>query len=141
MLIIILAIAVKSLRRTNLGGKSDSLNDSVITLARIVVKIAGKHVESGLFSVNERYGEYIAVFNRIDTYQIEGFLDGYIGLTPTEISFLTSNSKIERNSAVIRIEIGRSDITYKAVMDLLTSNNSVFSTTETEKGVYNAYFR
>ncbi len=129
----------KSNQRSN--NKQDVQNDSVITLAEIVVKIASKHLESGLFSINEQYGEYIAIFNHIDTYQMEGVLSGYIGLTPSEISFLTSLSQIERNTATIRIEIGRSDTTYKAVMNLITENKNEFSGTKTEDGYYDVYFR
>lgn len=142
ILIIVLILILKLLGKQDSNAQSDALNDSVMTLTRIVVKIASKHFESGLLSVNERYGEYVAVFRHIDSYQMEGVLDSYIGLTPSEISFLMSHSKIERNDATIRIEIGHSDITYNAVMDLLASNKSVFSKIETAKdGCEHYYFR
>lgn len=130
---VILIFILKSLGKQDSNVQSDALNDSVMTLTRIVVKIASKHFESGLLSVNERYGEYVAVFRHIDSYQMAGVLDSYIGLTSSEISFLMSHSQIERNTATIRIEIGHSDITYNAVMDLLASNKSVFSEIETVK--------
>jgi len=142
ILIIVLILILKLLSKQDSNVQSDALNDSVMTLARIVVKIASKHFESGLLSVNERYGEYVAVFRHIDSYQMEGVLDSYIGLTSSEISFLMSHSQIERNTATIRIEIGHSDITYNAVMDLLASNKSVFSEIETAKdGCEHYYFR
>lgn len=140
VVLIVLILILKLLGKQDSNVQSDGLNDSVMTLARIVVKIASRPLESGLFSINARYGEYTTVFNHIDTYQRKGVLDSWFELTPSEISFLMSHSQIERNTATIRIESGHSDITYNAVMDLLASNKSVFSKIETKKDGCEHYF-
>lgn len=132
VLIVVLIILIPILKSLS-KPEPNTLNDSVMTLARIVVKLANRPLESGLFVINERHGVYSAVFNHIDTYQMEGVLDSWYGLTPGEISFLMSHSQIERNTATIRIEIGHSDITYNAVMNLLASNKSLFSKIETAR--------
>lgn len=142
ILIIVLILILKLLGKQDSNAQSDALNDSVMTLARIVVKLANRPLESGLFVIDERHGVYSAVFNHIDTYQMEGVLDSWYGLTPGEISFLMSHSQIDRNTATIRIEIGYLDITYNAVMNLLASNKSLFSKIETAKdGCEHYYFR
>lgn len=144
ILLIVVAIILywgfKCLDERKTAGKTDRLDDRIITLTNIVIKIASKHLENGIFFINERHGEYGATFSHFDTYQ-KGVLDVIIGLTQDEIDFLLDYSSVEHNMGMINIEIGHSDITYNAVMDLIASNRHVFSKVEAKKdGYIDVYF-
>lgn len=105
----------------------DSVSVNVVMLMNIIVKFAQSHHDSGLLTIREAEGLYIAILNGFESFCCtRDFYRNIYKLTDTEINWLMANGNVERESMQITLREGRSLATSDYAKQIVRENKQLF---------------
>lgn len=132
---VIVRVLLNNKEEINKG--EDSVSGNVVMLMNIIVKFAQSNHDSGLLTIREAEGLYIAILNGFESFCCtRDFYREIYKLTYDEINWLMENGNIERETMQILLREGRSLATVNYAKQMVQQNKQLFNIKNDGKVLY-----